>query len=122
MSNGASLGGSVELQLGELRPARIGLGLVLVLGILVEVLPADRAQAAAVLAADDLRGSGERERVARPGAQVELVLRDVGRAQVLVAAGLVDLARVDLDGRARRPRGSACTGPWSAASKRSRSE
>ncbi len=64
----------VELQLSELRPARIRRGLVLMLGILVEVRPALAAQPRAVLAARDLRRQRERQRVARPLRQRELLV------------------------------------------------
>src|SRR4051794_17617537 len=86
----------VELQLGELRPAGVGLRIVLVRGLLVEVRPADPAQAGAVGPAGQLRRELERERIARPGREVELVVRaDVGRDELLRRAGLMDLAHVD---------------------------
>ena len=61
----------------------------------VQVLAADGAEPEAVLAADDLGRQGEGERVARPGVDVELVLLEVRRAEVLAPVGLVDLPRVD---------------------------
>src|SRR2546423_7130683 len=52
----------VELELAQLRPARVGRLLVPVLGAgLVQVLAADRAEASALVGAVDLRGKGERE-------------------------------------------------------------
>src|SRR5215207_144293 len=86
--------GSVELQLTQRGPAGVGLALVRVVGRAVQVLAADRAQARAVLAADDLNRQRERQRVAGPGAHVEMPLVEVGRAQLIPAAGLVDLAGV----------------------------
>ena len=65
---------SVELELGQLRPARVRRGLVRVVGILVEIRAALRAQAGAVRAARDLRRQRQRERVARPRREVELVV------------------------------------------------
>src|SRR4051795_9397507 len=54
--------GLLEAQLAQLRPARVGRGLVRVLGARVgEVGAADRAQPGAILAADDL--GGQRQRV-----------------------------------------------------------
>ena len=77
----------------------ISLGLARVLvGAGVEVLAADRAQPGAVLAADDLGGQRERERVVRPRRHVEVVAVDVRRVELIaVRAGLVDLAGVDDD-------------------------
>src|SRR5262249_22092976 len=52
----------------------------------------------AVGAAEELVGEGEEDGVVGPAAEVELVLADVGAAQLLVLGpGLVDLAGVDLD-------------------------
>jgi hypothetical protein len=62
---------------------------------LVEVRAADRAQPGAVGPAEQLDGQREGQRVARPGAQVEHLVGDVGAAQLLDVAGLVDLAAVD---------------------------
>jgi hypothetical protein len=105
-------------------PARVRLALVGVVRRAVQVLAAHGAEAGAVLAADDLRRQGQRERVARPGAHVEVALVEVGRAELLAAARLVDLAGVDLDALVRASRGSARTAPRarrrSAAGRRSR--
>src|SRR5690349_7173889 len=68
----------------------------------VEVRAADRAQAGAVVAADDLTRQRQREGVARPRAKVEIAALQVGRGELVAAAGLVDLARIDLDVRWRR--------------------
>src|SRR3954449_136666 len=84
------------------RPARVGLALVGVVWRAVQILAADGAEAGAVLTADDLRRERERPRVARPRAHVEVPLVEIGRAELLPAAGLVDLARVDLDLVVRR--------------------
>src|SRR3954452_11634952 len=69
---------------------------------LVQVLAAHRAEPCAVLPADDLSGKSERQGVARPGMQVELVALDVLRAQLVDSTRLVDLAGVDLDPLAGR--------------------
>src|SRR4051794_21066021 len=71
----------LELELGQLRPAHVGLRLVLVRRVLVEVRAALRAQAGAVRAAGELGGQRQRERVAGPRLEVEL-LAHVGRQQV----------------------------------------
>src|SRR3954454_20533908 len=86
----------LEAQLAELRPARVGRLLVPVLGARgVEILTAYRAQAQALVGAGDLGGKRESESVAGPRSQVELVTVEIGRLQVLAAARLIDLARVD---------------------------
>src|SRR4051812_15424996 len=100
--SGAGLSGSVEAELGKLRPARIRLALVRVLRIGVEVGAALRAQARALGPTGQLRRKRQGERVARPAGQVELPVADVGRVELLTAAGLVDLARVDREARRRR--------------------
>ena len=67
------------LELGELRPSA-GRGLALVLVRLpVEVAPAHRAEAGAVVAAEDLVRQRERDRVVGPGREVEPVLDEVRR-------------------------------------------
>ena len=63
----------------------------------------------AVRAADDLVGERERVGVARPLGEVEHAALHVGAAELLAAAGLVDLARVDVDRRRGVAPGSACT-------------
>ena len=106
-------------ELRERGPARVGLGLAVVVRLVVQVLAADRAEAGAVGLAEDLVRQLERDRVARPGREVELVVLEVDRAQLLV------VARARRPGtraprrarRARRPRGSGSTGR--AAARRS---
>ena len=65
----------LEAQLAQLGPARVGRALVRVPGLVVEVRAALRAQARAVLAADDLVGQRERVGVARPLGEVEHAVR-----------------------------------------------
>src|SRR5439155_16785235 len=66
------------------RPARVGLRLAVVVGLATQVLAANRAEAGAVVPAEDLVGQLERERVARPGGEVELVVLEVRRGQLFV--------------------------------------
>ena len=73
-------------QLVERGPARIRGELVVRVRLLVQILAAHRAQAGAVGAVQDLLRQLERERVARPGREVERVVRDVRRLELLVAA------------------------------------
>ncbi len=87
-------------ELLERGPARVGNELVVGVRLHVQVLAADRAEAGAVGRVQDLLGQLERDRVARPGGQLELVVVDdvlaaelVGRARV----GGVVLAGVDVD-------------------------
>src|SRR5918995_3172048 len=91
----------VELQLPQRSPALVRLTLVLVAGLVVEVRAAQRAQPAAVFAAQDLHRQRQHERVARPGAEVEHALAQVGRAEGLSPARLIDLARVHVHHVAR---------------------
>ncbi len=88
----------------ERRPAGIDRLLGVLVRLDVQVLPADRAKAGAVGAAQDLVGEPERHLVPRPRADVELSVGDVLAAQLLVRAGVsrVVLLRVDLDRDARR--------------------
>src|SRR5215211_174509 len=74
-------------ELAERGPARVGLDLVVRVPLHVEVLPADRAEPGAVGAAEDLVGQPEDERVPRPGGEVETVVHDVRRPQLLGFAG-----------------------------------
>src|SRR5688500_15960676 len=69
----------------------------------VQVLPAGRAEPRAVGPAENLVGDGERELVARPGADVELALHDVLRLQLGVSRPVdrLVLLRLDLDVEAR---------------------
>src|SRR5262249_27732182 len=56
------------------------------------------AEAETVGAAEDLGGDGEHHGVVGPAADVELVVADVGAAQLgVLGAALVDLARLDLE-------------------------
>src|SRR5437764_173040 len=82
--------------LAERGPARVGLALVGVPGVVVQVDAARRAQTGALGPAQDLGGERQDQRVVGPGAQVELAAgRDVRAVQLLAAAGLVHLAGVD---------------------------
>jgi tRNA (cmo5U34)-methyltransferase len=63
----------------------------------VEGLAADRAEACAVLATEQLRGQGQRQGVVGPGPEADLPRLDVRALEVLAAAGLVDLAGIDRD-------------------------
>ena len=56
--------------------------------LLVQVLPAHRAEAGAVGAAQDLLRQREGDSVARPCRQVEVVVREVGRPQLFLPSGL----------------------------------
>ena len=90
----------LELQVLQRRPAGVGGLLVFVVGGVgvVEGLAADGAEAGAVGAAEEAGGEGEQGRVVGPAADVELVVGDVGAAQLLVLGrGLVDLAGLDLE-------------------------
>ena len=53
------------------------------MGLDVQVLPADRAEAGAVLPAEDLLRKLERHGVASPGAQLEVLVDDVVGAQLV---------------------------------------
>ena len=79
------------LQRFERGPARVGGELLVRMRLLVQVLAADRAEARAVGAVQDLLRQLERERVARPGGEVERVIRDVRRFELLVARRIVRL-------------------------------
>ena len=86
------------LELGEGGPARVRLGLAVLVRLVVQVLAADPAEAGAVGLAEDLVRQLERDGVARPRREVELVVVDVDRAQLLVVAGLVRLVLARRDG------------------------
>src|SRR5438477_7869820 len=82
---GAARARSLQAQLRQRRPARIGRTLVLVLcSGLVEVDAADRTEARAVLATEKVRGHAQGQRVADPGTQVEHPILDVRGAQLVV--------------------------------------
>ena len=79
----------LEPKFRQLRPARIGLALVSVLRAGgVQIDPADRAQAGAILAAQEVCGHAQRERIACPGVQIEHAVLDIRRDEI-VAVGLV---------------------------------
>ena len=89
----------VQLQVPKRSKAWIATLFMLVgLGIgVVERLSADRAETGAVGPAERLGGQREDDGVVGPALEVELSFVDVGAAQLLVVrAGLVDLADVDL--------------------------
>src|SRR6266550_2867660 len=67
----------------ERRPARVGLGLVVLVRLGVQVLAADRAEAGAIEVAKDLVRQRERQRIACPAREVELVVVEVGRAHLV---------------------------------------
>src|SRR6185369_6979977 len=70
----------------------------MLVGVVVEALAADGAEAGAVGPAEDAGWQGEDRRVMGPATDVELVVLDVGAAQFrIVGPGLVDLARLDLE-------------------------
>ncbi len=112
----------LQLQLPQLRPARVGLALVRVLRVEVEVLAALGAEAGAVGSADELRRQGQRERVVGPLGDVDdLVGVDVRAVQLLFLVPGWSTSRAStlkLVDDASRQRMQA---PTSAASKRSRS-
>src|SRR6185503_15498946 len=85
-------------ELGQGGPARVRLGLAVLVRLVVEVLAADRAEAGAVGPAEDLVRQLERDRVARPGREVELVVLDVDRPQLLVVARARRLVLARRDG------------------------
>src|SRR6478752_8028117 len=65
--------------------------------LVVQVLPADRAETRAVVAVEDLAGQRERERIAGPRGEIDGLVGDIGRDELLVAGRVVRvvLARVD---------------------------
>jgi hypothetical protein len=84
-------------QLLERRPARVGRRLLVLVRLDVQILAADGAEPLAVGRVEDLVGKRERDRVARPGRQLDLVVDDVLAAQLGASGrvGVVVLARVD---------------------------
>src|SRR3954470_14215839 len=93
----------LEAKLAELGPARVGLALVLVVGSRsVEVLPADGAEAEAILAAHDLRRQRQSKGITGPALQVQVIALDVRRAHLVACPRLVNLARVHGHGLVRR--------------------
>ena len=88
----------------ERRPPRVDRLLGVLVRLEVEVPPAGRAETCAIGPTEDLVGERERRLVARPGADVELAVRDVLDAKLLVRAGVgrLVLLRGDLDENARR--------------------
>src|SRR5947208_1198000 len=74
----------VELQLPQLGPARVGRGLVEVLGPgLVEVDGAHRAEARAVGATEDLHRHRQSKCVVRPRREVERLILNIGAVELL---------------------------------------
>src|SRR6266540_3881393 len=74
-------------ELGELGPPGIGLGLAVVVRLLVQVAAALGAEAGAAVAAQDLHRQLEHDRVARPRGEVEPVVDEVRRPQLVRLAG-----------------------------------
>lgn len=93
----------VEVEALEDGPAGIGRVLCMLVRLEVQILPAHRAETGAVGTAQDLIREGEGNLVARPRADVELTVRDVLAAQLVVRAGIgrLVLLRRDLDEQAR---------------------
>lgn len=81
-------------QVREGGPAGIGLGVLVLVGLDVQVLAADRAQTRAVGAAQDLIRDLERDRVAQPCRELQVVVDDVVRPQLVAprSALVVELA------------------------------
>src|ERR671930_65597 len=84
-------------ELGQPAPARVGGLLVVRVRLVVQVAAADRAEAGAVQAAQDLVRKREPGRVTRPAGEVEAVVRHVLRGQLVGVAGVrrLVLARRD---------------------------
>src|SRR5919204_1584531 len=81
----------------ERGPARVGRYLVVRVRFAIQVLPAHRAQPGAIRPAEDLVRDRKAESVARPRGEIELVVHDVLRLQLLglTGTGLLVLARLD---------------------------
>lgn len=88
----------VVLELSQRGPSWIRLAARVLVGLDVQVFPADRAQAGAVGAAENLLGNLERDRVPRPGSDLKLILGDVVRTQLVPRSRIrvVELARRDV--------------------------
>jgi len=69
----------VVLELSQRGPSWIRLAARVLVGLDVQVFPADRAQAGAVGTAENLLGNLERDRVPLPGSDLKLILGDVVR-------------------------------------------
>ena len=97
-SSAAGAGSVAQSSLSSRSLAQRGSGarFVRMVGVdLVEVLPAHRAQARALCAAEDLLAAQrEHEAVPGPPAQVEHLVLDVGALELLAAPGSVDLADI----------------------------
>jgi hypothetical protein len=81
----------------ERGPAWVRVNLVVLVRLPVQVAPADRAETGALGPAQDLLREREDERVARPCRQVEHVVREVRRPQLLRIAGTRRLVLPSLD-------------------------
>ena len=68
----------------------------------VEVLAADGAEPGAVRLAEDLVGQREHHRVAPPPREIELVVCDVGRLELLVSVRILGLILASVDGLVER--------------------
>ena len=121
----ASADGSalVELDLGQLRPARVGLGLVRVVRVLVEVRAALGAQAGAVGPAGDLRRAGRARarRAPRPRGRARPPRRRRATAARRRRPGRETSRASTANVRSRRLQAAHARVRCSAASKRSRS-
>src|SRR5688500_22568 len=71
-------------ELLERSPAGVDSLLVVLVRLEVEIAAADGAQSGALVATEDLLGQCEREGVARPGGEIDLIIVDVRRAQLFV--------------------------------------
>ncbi len=90
----------LEPQFGQLRPARIGLALVPVIGPRrAQIDAADGAQTGAIGPAQQRRREDERQRVTGPGMEIEDPALDVRRLELLALSRLGYLAGVDVEHR-----------------------
>ena len=105
----------------ERGPARIGLDVVVRVPLHVQVLAADRGTARAFGAAEDLVREGEHERVAGPRGQVEPIVDDVWRRELVrpFRVGRLVLARAESAPRSTVSARQRKQGPWSRPRKES---
>src|SRR5262249_52413267 len=83
-------------QLVERGPARVDSLLHVLVRLGIQILAADRAEAGAIVAAEDLVGQCERDRVAGPGGEVEaVVLQILGPIVVTLRSGRLILAQAE---------------------------